>query len=87
MFGQFHGLPLHALIVHGAVVLIPFSALVALAFAVPRWRAWLRWPRLGLAVLSVVTVVVTRESGESLKSALGTQLTNTVAGTVVEGHQ
>lgn len=87
MLGQFHGLPLHALIVHGTVVLLPVTALVALAFGVPRWRRILRWPLLVLAALSVVVVLVTRASGETLKAALGTQLKNTVAGTIVADHE
>ena len=39
------GLPLHPLVVHAAVVLIPLTALLAVAFAVlPRWRWLVRWP-------------------------------------------
>ena len=39
------GLPLHPLVVHAAVVLIPLTALLAIGFAVlPRWRWLLRWP-------------------------------------------
>ena len=39
------GLPLHALILHATVVLLPLTALLAIAFAVlPKWRWLSRWP-------------------------------------------
>ena len=40
MFSEFHDLPVHALAVHGAVVLVPLSALFAVLFAIPRTRKW-----------------------------------------------
>jgi len=51
------GLPAHALVIHAAVVLTPLAALVALAHAaVPRWRWALRWPLLGLAVVTALSI-------------------------------
>jgi len=61
-----NGLPLHVLVVHGAVVLTPLAAFVAMALAaVPRWRYLTRWPALVLAVVATVTVWVARLSGDA----------------------
>jgi len=67
---EINGLPLHALVVHAAVVLSPLSALAGLLYAlVPRWRGWLRWP-LGVSALAVVGVVwLAYLSGERLTEA------------------
>lgn len=60
-----NGLPLHVLVVHGAVVLTPLAALSAILFAVmPRWRYLTRWPTVVLAVVATVVVWVARLSGE-----------------------
>ncbi len=67
---EINGLPLHALVVHAAVVLTPLAALLAIAYAaVRRWRDWLRWPVLVLVVVSLVAVWVAYLSGEQLEEA------------------
>ncbi len=64
---EINGLPLHALVVHGAVVLTPLAALAAIAYAVPgRWREWLRWPVAVAAVIAVGAVWTAYLSGEDL---------------------
>jgi hypothetical protein len=61
------GLPLHPLVVHAAVTLIPVSALLAIAFVVlPRWRWLSRWPTAALAVGAAAVAWVARLSGTSL---------------------
>jgi hypothetical protein len=61
------GLPLHPLVVHAAVTIIPLSALVAIAFVVlPGWRWLSRWPTAALAVGAVAVAWVARLSGASL---------------------
>jgi hypothetical protein len=61
------GLPLHPLVVHAAVTLIPLSALASVAFVVvPRWRWLLRWPAAVLAVLAASVAWVSRLSGSAL---------------------
>jgi uncharacterized membrane protein len=61
------GLPLHPLVVHAAVVLIPLSAALAIAFAVlPRWRWLSRWPTAAFAVVAAALAWVARLSGSSL---------------------
>jgi hypothetical protein len=67
MFDTITDLPVHALIVHAAVVFLPLSVLVALAFAlVPAWRWALRWPLLAGAVISLGVAFVARQSGRWL---------------------
>jgi hypothetical protein len=64
------GLPLHPLVVHAAVVLIPLTALLTVAFAVlPGWRWLLRWPTAGASVLCIVLAYVATTSGHSLENS------------------
>ena len=68
MFDYIFGLPMHALVIHAVVVLVPLSALVAIAFAVrPTWRHALRWPLVVGGLVSGVTAWVAAESGEALQ--------------------
>jgi len=61
------GLPFHALVLHAAVVLAPLAALLAIAYALlPRWRYLTRWPTVVMAVVALVTVWMSRLSGQSL---------------------
>ena len=87
MFGSFDGLPIHALVVHAAVILVPLAALLGLLFLRPAWRMTLRWPLAAAAVLATGTVYVARQSGEVLKESLGDQLKDNKAGEIVERHQ
>lgn len=67
------GLPVHALVVHAAVVLIPLSSLLVIAFAVlPGWRWLTRWPTAIAAVTAFALAWVARISGTSFKEALTT---------------
>jgi hypothetical protein len=62
------GLPLHALVVHASVVLVPLTALLAIAFAVlPAWRWLSRWPSAVAAVVCVPLLFLTVKSGEALE--------------------
>ena len=62
------GLPLHPLVVHAVVVLVPLGALSAILYAVvPRWRWLLRLPTLVLALFAVVLARVAVLTGSSLK--------------------
>ena len=61
------GLPLHALVVHAAVVLTPLAALLGVAFAVlPQWRWLTRWPAVLGAGVATGAVLLTRLSGDAL---------------------
>ncbi len=87
VFGSFRELPIHALVVHGAVILTPVAALLGVALLRPAWRMTLRWPLVVLTGLSVVTVYVARQSGEVLKESLGDQIDGTVVGEAIQHHQ
>ena len=63
---EINGLPLHVLALHGAVVLGPLSALVALAYALlPRYRDRLRWVTLVAVVVGVGAIWLAYLSGEN----------------------
>jgi hypothetical protein len=67
---EFAGLPFHFLILHAAVVLAPLAALLAIAYALlPRWRYLTRWPTAAMAVVALVTVWLSRLSGQSYLDA------------------
>ena len=66
-----NGLPLHPLVVHAAVVLVPLAALAVIAFVVPKWRWLARWPALALAALAAGSVQLAAMTGDSLKRQVG----------------
>jgi hypothetical protein len=73
MFERIGDLPLHVLVIHAAVVVLPVAALTAIAFAVlPRWRWLLRWPALLLGLGSLVLAYVAKESGQAFVAAVPT---------------
>lgn len=68
--GTFNGLPLHPLVVHAVVVLVPLTVLAALAFALlPKQRWLIRWPLAAGAVVSAIVTFVAKASGEKLQVA------------------
>lgn len=71
MFDTFDGLPVHALVLHATVVLLPLMSLVTLAVAVvPRWRGG---AAIAVAVIDAALIGltwVTIESGEYLQGTL-----------------
>ncbi len=70
MFDEIDGLPLHPLVVHAAVVLIPLAALLGVLFAVPRTRAWARLPLVLVALAAAGSTYLAKLSGESLEDVL-----------------
>jgi peptidoglycan/LPS O-acetylase OafA/YrhL len=71
MFERFGDLPLHVLVIHLAVVVLPVSALTAIAFAVlPKWRWLLRWPALVLGLGALVCAFVAKKSGDAFVAAI-----------------
>jgi hypothetical protein len=64
---EFRGVPLHPLIIHAVVVLVPLAALSALVFAVPKWRWVARWPAVVLAVIGAIAVQLAVISGRDLE--------------------
>jgi hypothetical protein len=78
MFDTIAGLPVHVLVVHAVVVLLPLMAVVTVAVAVRRrWRAAAPWVVLADAV-AVGVAYAAKESGEVLQKRLS-QFTPDVA--------
>lgn len=72
MFDLIGGLPVHALVVHAVVVLLPLTILgTVLIAAVPKWRRPYGLIVLALAVVSTALVPVATESGEALEHHVG----------------
>ena len=66
-----NGIPLHPLVVHAAVVLVPLAALFAAAYAaLPRRRWQTRHPAVVLAVVAAVSVQLAAMTGDQLKESL-----------------
>jgi hypothetical protein len=65
---DFYGLPLHPLIVHATVVIIPLAVLtVILSAAWPRFRAWAGPLPVGLSLVGLVLVPLSTSTGETLE--------------------
>ena len=72
MFDVFFGLPLHPLVVHATEVIVPLAALlVVLTAAWPRFRRWAGYLTLGTALVALVLVPISKESGEQLEERVG----------------
>lgn len=65
------GLPLHVLVVHAVVVLVPLSVLAALVVALwPAARRRFGWLAVGLAAVATVCIPIATSSGEDLRDRL-----------------
>lgn len=66
------GLPLHPLVVHAVVVLVPLSALGALAVIASGWvRDRYGWLTVAFAVAAAGGAIVAKLAGEALADSLG----------------
>lgn len=68
---KINGVPVHPLLVHGAVVFVPMAALLVAAYVLPKYRWAARWPALVLTVLATAFVQLSAMSGEDLEHQLG----------------
>ncbi|MEV0004730.1 DUF2231 domain-containing protein [Micromonospora sp. NPDC050980] len=67
-----NGLPLHPLVVHAVVVLLPLAALGVAALAVrPVWRGRFGWLVVLVSALATAAIPLATESGESLERRVG----------------
>lgn len=72
MLDTFNGLPLHPLVVHAVVVLLPLSVVGAIVVALrPAWRQTYGWLAAGLLVVATALTPVATSSGESLEKMVG----------------
>jgi len=66
------GLPVHPLVVHVVVVLLPLSALGLIAIiAVPRWRSAFGWLTMGGLTAGSLAALAAASSGEALAERVG----------------
>ncbi|WP_035302855.1 DUF2231 domain-containing protein [Actinokineospora inagensis] len=66
-----NGLPVHALVVHAVVVLIPLAVLGAIVIAVwPAARRRIGWIVVGFAAVGTILTPIATDSGESLERRL-----------------
>jgi len=66
------GIPLHPLVVHGAVVLVPLAALGVIVLAlVPRWRSQYSVLVFLLALVATANVQIAAMTGETFKDSFG----------------
>ncbi len=71
MFDTIIGLPVHALVVHAVVILVPLGAVGVAAIAlVPRWRSVYGVLVLAVMTAGLVMVPVATNSGEKLEGRL-----------------
>ena len=72
MFDLINGIPIHPLVVHAVVVLIPIAAIGAIAIALkPAWRRPYGPLVVAAAVLAAVLCPVATSSGEALEKHVG----------------
>ena len=71
-FDLFFGLPLHILVNHAVVVLIPLGVIaMLLVIFVPRLRRHYLYVSVGLIVIGAVAAIIAEKSGESLADRVG----------------
>lgn len=71
-FDLITGLPVHVLITHAVVIVLPLAVLsLILVIAIPRLRQHYRYPAVGLAILGAITAIIAERSGEALEARVG----------------
>ncbi len=84
LFDTIDGLPIHPLAVHGAVVLLPLSALaLAILIFVPKWRKAYLPLTVGALAVSTALAYVAKESGEALSERIGEPQTHAELGEIL----
>lgn len=72
MFDTFNGIPLHPLVVHAVVVLLPLAIAGTIAIALrPRWRTPYGFLVVAAAAIATVLSPVATASGEALEERVG----------------
>ena len=66
------GLPVHVLITHAVVVLLPLAVLtLILVITIPKLRSHYRYPAVGLAIVSAISAIIAEQSGTALQARVG----------------
>ena len=72
IFDSITGLPMHPLVVHFAVVLLPLAAIMLITlFFVPRWRPAFRWLTMAGLIAGTGAAFVAKETGEAFAAHVG----------------
>ncbi|MEO8827946.1 DUF2231 domain-containing protein [Lapillicoccus sp.] len=75
MFDTIFGLPVHVLVIHAVVVLLPLMAVITIVVAVRKGlRERYAWWVTGANLVVFLTTLVAKESGEALQKSLGGQI-------------
>lgn len=81
IFDTITGLPVHPLVVHFAVVLLPLAALaLVILVIVPRWADRFGWVTLAALAGGTAAAFVAKESGEALAARVGEPATHAAFG-------
>lgn len=71
-FDLVNGIPVHPLVVHGAVVLVPLTALGLIVMAIwPRFSTRYGWLVVGSGVIATLACFAAKQSGEVLEERVG----------------
>jgi cytochrome b involved in lipid metabolism/uncharacterized membrane protein len=71
-FDLITGLPVHVLITHAVVVLLPLAVLtLILVITIPKLRSHYRYPAVGLAIVSAISAIIAEQSGTALQARVG----------------
>jgi len=68
---ELRGVPLHPLVIHAVVVLVPLAAIAAIAMSVSKYRWIARWPALLLTLGATAACYVATLTGEELAEDRG----------------
>jgi uncharacterized membrane protein len=73
VFGEFQDLPVHALVIHAVVVLVPLAAALGALFAIPKTQRWARHAFPIVTLGATAMTFVARQSGIHLMHNLDTR--------------
>ena len=80
MFDLFSGLPVHVLVVHAVVILLPLMSIVTFVVALRRsWRRSAAWWVVAADLVVFLLALVARQSGRNLQARLSALLGSPVA--------
>ena len=72
IFDLITGLPVHILVNHVVVVIVPLAVItVILAVSFPRLRQRYRYPAVGLVIIGALSAIVAEQSGDALEARVG----------------
>jgi len=85
-FDLITGLPVHVLVTHAVVVLLPLAVLtLILVITIPKLRSHYRYPAVGLAILGAISAVIAEQ--QRAQSAMGSQTGSQTSGMMGQNQQ